>query len=79
MSALLKLKDEDLERLEYLQDAMKEKSKIDVLRKSLALLEEKVEKEKRVLQWRKAAKLVSKTSKEVNLDFQKNSKIRHES
>ncbi len=67
MSALLKIKDEDNKRILKLQKLLGKESKIDVVREALMLLEEKIEREKKIEQWKKAAKLVleSGTSEEV--------------
>lgn len=69
MSALLKIKDEDNERIEKLRHILAKETKVDVVREALMLLEEKVEREKKIERYRKAAKLAAKSSAKVNKDF----------
>ncbi len=67
MSALLKIKDEDNKRILKLQKLLGKESKIDVVREALMLLEEQVERDKKIERYRRAAKLVAEsgTSDEV--------------
>jgi len=50
--------------------------KIDVVRAGLALLEKESERLKKIKRWKRAAKLVAKSSVAVNKVFQKHSRIK---
>lgn len=69
MSALLKIKDEDNKRIEKLQRILAKESKVDVVREALMLLEEKIDREKKIERYKKAAQLAAKSSAEVNKEF----------
>ncbi len=69
MSALLKIKDEDNERIEKLQRILAKDSKVDVVREALMLLEEKVDREKKIEKWKKAAQLAAKSSAVINKEL----------
>lgn len=78
MSALLKIKDEDNQRIEKLQRLLAKDSKVDVIREALVLLEEKIEREKKIEKWKRAAALAAKSSAEVNKDFREAFKRKNE-
>ncbi len=78
MSALLKIKDEDNKRIEKLQRILAKDSKVEVVREALVLLEEKIDREKKVEKWRKAAKLAAKSSAEVNKEIREGFKLNYE-
>lgn len=71
MSALLKIKDADNDRIEKLQKLLGKESKVEVLREALMLLEKEVEREKKIERYRRAAELLANdpASKEVLEDF----------
>jgi hypothetical protein len=69
MSALLKIKDEDNRRIEKLQKLLAKTSKVEVVREALVLLEEKIERDKKIKRYQRAAKLVAASSAEVNQEF----------
>lgn len=66
----------DNERLVQLKSLVKAKSKVEVLRRALDLLEEEVAKQKRLKQWKSAAKRVGAQSARVHRDFQKYSLLK---
>lgn len=70
MGVPLMIKDEDNYKIEELKEKIGAKTKIEVLRFALLLLEEKVKKEERIKRWQKAAKIVGSSSMEVLKDFQ---------
>jgi hypothetical protein len=61
MSALLKIKDEDNQRIEKLRQQLGKETKVDVVREALMLLEEKIEREQKIERYRKAARLSAKS------------------
>lgn len=78
MSALLKIKDEDNERIEKLQKILAKESKVEVVREALMLLEEKIHREKKIEKWKKAARLAAKSSAEINKEFREGFQIKYE-
>lgn len=76
MGKPLTIQPEDDRRLKSLKKPLKAKSKVDVLRRGLDLLEEEVCRCKRVQRWKKAAALVSKQSAKVQQEFQKHSRLK---
>ncbi len=68
--------EEDDRRIEALKRALGIKSKVDVLRAGIALLEREAERKERVKRWKRAAALVVRTSREVNLEFQRHSRMK---
>lgn len=61
---------EDDQKIEELKLKLGAKTKIEVLRSALILLEEKLTKDARIKRWQKAAKIVGSTSMEVQKEFQ---------
>ena len=55
MGKPLMIQKEDNEKIEVLKERMGAKTKIEVLRSALTLLEEKVSREDRIKRWKKAA------------------------
>lgn len=70
MGKPLTIKPEDDARLISLKKQTGAKSKVEVIRNALTLLELKIEKQKRIDRWRKAAKVVGSSSLEVLKEFQ---------
>jgi hypothetical protein len=64
MGKLLMLRDEDDARIVKLKRRLKAKSKVEVVRSGLALLEREAERAERVAQYRRAAALVRRSSAE---------------
>lgn len=77
MGIPLMIQEADNQKIESLKKELGIHKKIDVLRKGLKLLEKEVERAKKIKRWKHAAKLVSKSSHEVNLEFQPHSRIKN--
>ncbi len=69
MSSLLKLKDEDVLRIEKAKSKLNLDSKVGVLRYALELLEKEIERKEKVKKWQEVAKKASKNSMKVNKEF----------
>ncbi|KMP10994.1 hypothetical protein UR09_04645 [Candidatus Nitromaritima sp. SCGC AAA799-A02] len=76
MGKPLMLKEQDDERIEQLKKRLGARTKVDVVRSALDLLEKEAERSKRVKQWKRAVQRIGKTSKEVLKDFQPHSRLR---
>jgi hypothetical protein len=76
MGKPLMLQEADAERIETLKKRLDARTKIDVVRLALDLLERDAEKAERVARWRKAAKLVGRESRKVLREFQRHSRLR---
>jgi hypothetical protein len=76
MGKPLMLQEADAERIETLKKRLGARTKIDVVRSALDLLEQDAEKTERVVRWRKAAKLVAAESGKVSREFQRHSRLR---
>ena len=70
MGRPLMLREADAERIEALKKRLGARTKIDVVRSALDLLERDAEKTERVARWRKAARLVAAESRRVSREFQ---------
>lgn len=69
MSSLLKLKDEDLLRIESAKSKLNLDSKVGVVRYALELLEKEIDREEKIKKWQIAAKKAAKSSIRVNKEF----------
>jgi hypothetical protein len=70
MGKPLMIQTADNDKIEELKSKLGVKTKIEVLRTALILLEENLSKEARVKRWQKAARIVGTTSMEVLKEFQ---------
>jgi hypothetical protein len=70
MGKPLMILDEDDRRIEKLKKKLGIRSKVDVLRAGIELLEREAERKEKIRRWKRAAALVSRTSREVNQAFQ---------
>jgi hypothetical protein len=70
MGKPLMIQIEDDARIERLKEKMGAKTKIDVVRTALKLLEAEVSRSERIKRWEKAAKLVGKSGLAVLKEFQ---------
>jgi hypothetical protein len=70
MGKPLMIQKQDNEKIEELKERLGMKTKIEVLRSALVLLEEKLSKEARINRWKKASKIVGTSSMEVLKEFQ---------
>ncbi len=75
MGKPLMLQEADAERIETLKKRLGARTKIDVVRSALDLLEQAAEKTERVVRWRKAAKLVAGESRKVSREFRRHSRL----
>ena len=76
MGKPLMLRDEDDARIELLKQRMGARTKVEVVRSALDLLEGEVERTRRIDRWRRAVERVGKGSREALRDFQRHSRLR---
>ena len=70
MGKPLMIQPEDDNRIESLKEKTGARSKVDVVRAALTLLEEDVTRSERVKRWERAAKVVGKSGLDVLKEFQ---------
>ena len=75
MGRPLMLQEADAERIEALKKRLGARTKIDVVRSALGLLERDAEKTERVARWRKAARMVAAESRKVSGEFRRHSRL----
>ena len=75
MGKPLMLRDEDDKRIEHLKRRIHAKSKVDVVRLGLDLIERDADRRERIARWRHAAELVRDNSLDVARDFQRHSRF----
>jgi hypothetical protein len=75
MGKPLMLQEADAERIETLKKRLGARTKIDVVRSALDLLERDAEKTERVASWRKAAGVVAAESRKVSREFRRHSRL----
>lgn len=78
MGIPLMIQESDNERIEHLKKDFGIHKKIDVIRAGLSLLEKEAQRLKKIKRWKHAAKLVAKSSHEVNKEFQAHSRLKSE-
>ena len=76
MGKPLMLQEADAERIETLKQRMGARTKIEVVRSALDLLERSTERSDRVQRWERAVKLVAGESRAVQREFQRHSRLR---
>jgi len=76
MGKPLMLQEDDAERIESLKKRLGARTKIDVVRSALDLLERDAERAERVAQWRRAVRLVVPESRAALRDFRAHSRLR---
>jgi hypothetical protein len=76
MGKPLMLQEADAERIESLKKRLGARTKIEVVRSALDLLERDAERAERVAKWRVAAGLVARESRAVLRDFRAQSRLR---
>lgn len=76
MGKPLMLQEDDAERIESLKKRLGARTKIDVVRSALDLLERDAERAERVAQWRKAVRRVVPESRAALRDFRAHSRLR---
>ena len=70
MGKPLMIQPEDDTRIEILKEKTGAKSKVDVVRTALSLLEADIKRAERVKRWERAAKIVGKSGLDVLKEFQ---------
>ncbi len=76
MGKLLMIQEEDERRIERLKRKLGIQRKVDVLRAGIDLLEKEAERRERIRHWKRAASIVADTSREVNSEFRKHSRLK---
>lgn len=75
MGKPLMLQEDDADRIEILKRRLGARTKIEVVRTALDLLERNAERTERVARWRRAAKMVGGESRKVGSDFRRHSRL----
>lgn len=70
MGKPLMIQPQDNDKIEELKAKLGVKTKIEVLRSALVLLEEKLSKEARVKRWQTASRIVGNSSMDILKEFQ---------
>jgi hypothetical protein len=76
MGRPLMLQDADAERIEHLKQRLDVRTKIDVVRRALDLLERDADRTDRVARWRRAVKIAAPESARVSREFRRVSRLR---
>ena len=76
MGKPLMIQEDDNRRIEQLRKKLGIKTKVQVVREALGLLERDARKLERIQRWKKAAMVVSGSSKEILSDFMPYSRLR---
>ena len=76
MGKPLMLQDADAERIESLKKRLRARTKIEVVRSALDLLERDAERAERVAKWRRVAGVVARQSRAALRDFRPHSRLR---
>lgn len=77
MGKPLMIQIEDDARIEKLKEKIGAKTKIDVVRTALKLLEADISKAERVKRWEKAAKLIGKSGLDILKEFQTSTRFKN--
>jgi hypothetical protein len=70
------IQEHDDRRIEDLKKRIGVRTKVDVVRAGLDLLEREAERRARTARWRQAARAAAASSREVNAEFRTNSRLR---
>lgn len=76
MGKPLMLQEADAERIEALKKRLRARTKIEVVRSALDLLERDAERAERVAKWRRVAGVVAPESRAALRDFRPHSRLR---
>jgi len=76
MGKPLMLQEADAVRIEGLKKRLGARTKIQVVRSALELLERSAERAERVVRWQRAARLVVRESRHLLREFQRHSRLR---
>ena len=75
MGKPLMLQEADADRIETLKKRLGARTKIEVVRSALDLLERDAERAERVARWRRAARLVTGEGRKVSRQFRRHSRL----
>lgn len=76
MGKPLMIQPEDDEKIESLKEKLHVRTKVEIVRAGLRLLEKEITKSERINRWKKAAVLVLQQSAEINKEFQSHSRLK---
>lgn len=76
MGKPLMIQAEDEERIENLKKKLRAKTKVEVLRAGLRLLEQETERIERIHRWKRSASIAAQQSTSVNRDFRRYSRFK---
>lgn len=76
MGKPLMIQPEDEQRIENLKERLGARTKVEVVREGLRLLEKETERRARIDRWKRVAGMVAGQSHEINREFQRNSRLK---
>lgn len=76
MGKPLMLREEDVERIDALRRKLAIDRKVDVVRAGIELLEKEAQRRERIAGWKRATRLAVASSREVNADFRRHSRMK---
>lgn len=76
MGKPLMLQDADADRIETLKKRLGARTKIDVVRSALDLLERDAETTERIARWQSAVRVAAAESRRVSREFQRHSRLK---
>lgn len=76
MGKLLMLREADDERIDRLRARLGISRKVDVVRAGMNLLEAEADRQERVQRWKRAAALAAPSSRRVNAEFRRHSRLK---
>ena len=77
MGKLLMLREADDERIERLRARLGIPRKVGVVRAAMDLLEAQADRQERIKRWKRAAALAAPSSRRVNAEFRRHSRLKH--
>lgn len=78
MGVPLMLRQADARRIEAMRKRLGARSKVDVVRSALDLLEQQAERTERIRRWKKAVMLAARESERALRDFRPHSRLRRD-
>ena len=76
MGKPLMIQEDDEEKIESLKARLGVKTKIDVVRAGLRLLEQEADRVARIERWRRATRVAATSSASTNKDFRRHSRLK---
>lgn len=76
MGKPLMLQEADAARIESLKKRLRARTKIEIVRSALDLLERDAERAARIARWRRAARIVAPQSRAILREFQRHTRLR---